>query len=169
MSSNTPMGRTLSGSWRVSSEGYLEAFLDHLQREGLSASRIRRLRTSARHFLAWLVREGIETEKIDDTVLRRFRRHDWHCLGMDGERRKMRSTDLRGLMTGVLRLVRVLEDDGRIPHPGELDQGLGLARQLRRTVCDGWLCARHVDRLPECLPAHSGMAAPLAHSDGSGR
>ena len=130
---------TLSGSGRASSEGYLEAFLDHLKREGLSASRICQLRISARHFLAWLIREGIETEDIDDDVLRRFRRHDCRCPGMVGERRKMRSTGLRGFMTGALRLARFLEDDGLIPHPGELDKGLRLLDDfIARCATDGY-------------------------------
>ena len=139
MSSTTPLGETLPGSGRASSEGYLEAFLDHLKREGLSASRIRQLRISARHFLAWLIREGIETADVDDAVLRRFRRHDCRCPGMAGERRKMRSTGLRGFMTGALRLVRFLEDDGRIPHPGELDEGLRLLDDfIARCATDGY-------------------------------
>ena len=102
MSSSTPLTKTLSGSGHTSSQERLEAFLEHLKQEGLSASRIRHLRISARHFLVWQVREGIQTEKIDDTVLCRFRRHDCHCPGMVGERRKMRATSLRGFMTGEL-------------------------------------------------------------------
>ena len=142
MSPTISLKKTSSGVGRGSSQGYLEAFLDHLKREGLSASRTRQLRISARHFLAWLIREGIETEKIDDTVLRRFRRHDCHCPGMVGERRKMRATALRGFMTGALRLVRFLEDDGRIPHPGELDKGLSLLDDfIARCAADGY--ARH--------------------------
>ena len=139
MSPTKSLKKMSSGVGRGSSQGYLEAFLEHLKREGLSASRIRQLRISARHFLAWLIREGIEMDKIDDTVLCRFRRHDCHCPGMVGERRKMRATALRGFMTGALRLVRFLEDDGRIPHPGELDKGLSLLDDfIARCATDGY-------------------------------
>ena len=139
MSSTTPSTKTLSGSGHTSSQERLEAFLEHLKQEGLSASRIRHLRISARHFLVWQAREGIQTEKIDDTVLCRFRRHDCHCPGMVGERRKMRATSLRGFMTGALRLVRFLEDDGRVAHPGELDDNLSLLEDfIAQCATDGY-------------------------------
>ena len=58
---------------------------------------------------------------------------------MTGERRKMRATGLRGFVTGALRLVRFLEDTGRIPHPGELDRCLNLLDDfIARCAADGY-------------------------------
>ena len=138
--SPTPSSRKApSGRGSGASQECLEAFLDHLKEEGLSPSRVRHLRISARHFLVWLAREGITFEEIDDVVLRRFRRHDCRCPGMAGERRKMRATGLRGFMTGALRLVRFLEGTGHIPHPGELDRYMNLLDDfIARCAADGY-------------------------------
>ena len=102
----------------------LGAFINHLQTEGLSASRIRGHRLGARHFLTWVDLRNIPIEAVDNTVLCSFRRHDCCCPGMEGERRKMLASGLRGFMTGALRLVEFLEDEGFIAHPGELEVNL---------------------------------------------
>ena len=110
--------------------GGLAGFIDHLKREGLTESRIRRLRASARHFLVWLDQEGIDIGVIDDAVLRRFRRHDCRCPRMEGERRKMLAGTSRRFASGALKLVRFFEQSGRLQHLGELDDGFRLLEEF---------------------------------------
>ena len=101
------------------------AFIESLRAAGLSAGQIRQSGREAQHFLSWLDHCGIAVESVDDAVLCAFRRHDCRCSSMEGERRKMlASSRRRGFMTGALKLVRFLEDQGCIPHPGELDANL---------------------------------------------
>ena len=123
---------TRSGASRDSFHGCVAAFVEHLKQEGLTASRIRCLRASARHFLVWLDQEGIEIGVIDDAVLQRFRRHDCRCPGMERERRKMVAGRSRQFISGALRLVRFFEHTRRIQHPGELDEGLRLLEGVPR-------------------------------------
>ena len=105
----------------------LDAFVQHLHAENLSVSMICKAKREARHFLIWLDLCNIALEAVDDAVLCAFRRHNCQCAGMEGERRKMRSSDNRGqFLTGALRLVQFLECEGYIPHPGELDTNLRL-------------------------------------------
>lgn len=110
-----------SGSGEALFEDCLGAFITHLRNRGLSDDQICHLRLEARHFLLWLDRHRIPMDEVDHGVLRRFRRHDCRCLGMEKQRRRMLAKDSRRFMTGALRLVRFLEDEGRIEHPGELE------------------------------------------------
>ena len=121
-STTTAMVRSRVGSGLLSD--ILGVFIRHLQAEGLSASRIRHLRLGAQHFLTWLDLWSIPIESVDNATLCSFRRHDCRCPGMEGERRKILTSGLRGFMTGALRLVQFLEDQECIPHPGELDVNL---------------------------------------------
>lgn len=100
------------------------AFLAHLRTAGLSRTQLFRLRRGALHFAVWLERSAISVDSVDDNVLRTFRRHRCTCPGMEGERRRMQDPDKRVFMTGALHLVRFLEDQGRIPHPGDLAANL---------------------------------------------
>ena len=119
-----------SGTSQDSFHGCLAPFIEHLKQEGLTEGRIRCLRASARHFLVWLDQEDIEIGVIDDAVLRRFRRHDCRCPGMERERRKMLAGRSRQFVSGALRLVRFFEQSGRLQHPGELDEGLRLLEEF---------------------------------------
>ena len=119
-----------SGTSQDSFHGCLAPFIEHLKQEGLTEGRIRCLRASARHFLVWLGQEDIDIGVIDDAVLRRFRRHDCRCPGMERERRKMLAGPTRQFVSGALRLVRFFEQSGRLEHPGELDEGLRLLEQF---------------------------------------
>ena len=119
-----------SGTSQDSFHGCLAPFIEHLKQEGLTEGRIRCLRASARHFLVWLGQEDIDIGVIDDAVLRRFRRHDCRCPGMERERRKMLAGRSRQFVSGALRLVRFFEQSGRLEHPGELDEGLRLLEQF---------------------------------------
>ena len=116
----------------------LRAFVEDLRAAGLSASRIRHLRPAAKHFLTWLGLNGIPVEAIDDAVLVSFRRHDCQCPGMQRERHKMLTAPRREFMAGAWRIVRFLEDQGCIPHPGELGSNLGhLDDFIARCRADG--------------------------------
>lgn len=96
----------------------LSEFVEHLRQAGLSENRIVRLRTSARHFLIWLERDGTALEAIDDAVLRRFRHHDCRCARTKrGHFYKEEAERCREFVSGAVRLVRFLEKSGRIPHP----------------------------------------------------
>ncbi len=110
-----------SGSGEALFEDCLDAFITHLRNRGLCDGQICHLRLEARHLLLWLDRHRIPIDEVDHGVLRRFRRHDCHCPGMEKQRRRMLAKDSRRFMTGALRLVRFLEDEGRIEHPGELE------------------------------------------------
>ena len=112
------------GSGQAPSEDYLGAFVRHLRSDGLSDGQICHLRRQARHFMLWLDKHRIPIGEVDHGVLSRFRRHDCRCPGMEGQRRRMLEADSRRFMTGALRLVRFLEDEGRIGHPGELEDNL---------------------------------------------
>ena len=102
----------------------LGAFIDSLRAARYSASQISTLRRGARHFLTWLRLCDIAVASVDDAVLCAFRRHDCRCPDMEGERQRMCSSNGRRTITGALNLVRFLEDQGCIPHPGELDANL---------------------------------------------
>ena len=118
-------------------------FVEHLRAQGLSEGGIYNLQLGARHFLLWLQQHRIPVGKIDHGVLRRFRRHDCRCPGTKGRRRKMAATDSRRFMSGALRLVRFLEDEGRIEHPGELEDNFDhLNTFLERCAAQGYGPAR---------------------------
>ena len=102
----------------------LGAFIEYLRAAGFSASQMFALRLGAQHFLTWLGLYDIAVECIDDAVLCAFRRHDCNCPDMEGERKKMLASESRKFTTGALKLVQFLEDQGCIPHPGELDANL---------------------------------------------
>ena len=70
-------------SREASSEDYLGPFLNYLRASGLSDGRISHLRLEARHFLLWLQRHRMPIGEVDYGVLRRFRRHDCRCPGME--------------------------------------------------------------------------------------
>lgn len=132
-----------SGSGEAPAEDCLDAFITHLRTGGLSDGRIGHLRLEARHLLLWLGRHRIRIDEVDHGVLRRFRRHDCHCPGMERQRRRMRETDSRRFMSGALRLVQFLEDGGRIEHPGELQDNFDhLNTFLERCAAQGYGPAR---------------------------
>ena len=119
---------------------HLSEFVDHLKQGGSSEPHVIRCRASARHFLLWLERDGTALEAIDDAVLQRFRHHDCRCVrtkhGHLYKRDVRRSWEF---MTGAVRLVRFLEKSGRIPHPGELDEGFRLLEDfLSRYRAEGY-------------------------------
>lgn len=119
---------------------YLSEFVEHLRREGMSERRIAQLRSSAWHFLVWLERDGTALEAIDDAVLRRFRHHDCRCVRTKRGHLSWRDADrCREFVSGAVRLVRFLEESGRIPHPGELDEGFRLLEEfLSRYRAEGY-------------------------------
>ena len=139
----TETGTKRLGSGEAPSEDYLGAFVRHLRSDGLSDGQICHLRRQARHFMLWLDKHRIPIGEVEHGVLSRFRRHDCRCPGMEGQRRRMLEADSRRFMTGALRLVRFLEDEGRIGHPGELEDNLEhLDAFLDRCAAQGYGSAR---------------------------
>ena len=102
----------------------LGAFIGRLRATGHSASQISALRRGARHFLTWLCLCGIAVASVDDAALCAFSRHDCNCPDMKEERHERPASDGRRIITGALKPVQFLEDQGRIPHPGGLDANL---------------------------------------------
>ena len=116
---NTARSGDISGVHR----DILDRFIKHL-RTTMSERWIHRLRLDALHFLIWLEHCGRAIESIDNAVLCTFHRHDCHCPGMERERKKRLASGTQMFMKGVLKLVCFLEDQGHIPHPGELAANL---------------------------------------------
>ncbi len=110
---------------------HLSEFLANLRDERYSESQINRFRSSARHFLIWLAVDETPLDSVDDTVLRRFHRHDCRCVrtrnGLVYAANPEHSWEF---MSGAVRLVRFLEGSGHIRHPGELDRGFRLVEDF---------------------------------------
>ena len=106
----------------------LVEFVRELERAGLDASLIWYQRRVARHFLFWLEKDGTKFEAVDDAVLQRFSRHECTCSVMGGS--QWPGLRRRRVMTGALKLVRFLELNGQIPHPGELQRGFQLLERF---------------------------------------
>ena len=122
-----------------SSADIIDAFVRHLRPLGLSETRFFKDLREARHLLIWLDLCGIPLQTIDDAELYAFRRHDCHCPGMEGERIKMSGSNKRAFLTGALKLVQFLEDQGSIRHLDELDANLcHLKYFLARCKKDGF-------------------------------
>lgn len=122
-----------------SSADIIDAFARHLRPLGLSECRFFKDLREARHFLIWLDLCGIPLHGIDDAVLCAFRRHDCHCPGMEGERLIMGRSNKRAFLTGALKLVQFLEDQGCTHHLDELDANLcHLKHFLTRCKKDGF-------------------------------
>ena len=120
-------------------QGFLPEFLDWLKQAGLSANQVVGVQRASRHFLIWLQSDGTTIDEVDDAVLRRFRHHDCGCVHTRNGHYKRHGRSSRDYMSRVGRLVRFLEDTGRISHPGELGEGLRLAEGfLERRKAEGF-------------------------------
>ena len=103
----------------------LAEFEDHLMQERLSNSVIETYGGAARHFAVWLALEHCTWASIDDSALRRFQYHNCKCPAPNYghgcyKRKKSRS---RSVMCGVVRFAHFLEQSGRIPRRGILEEG----------------------------------------------
>ena len=122
-----------------SSADIIDAFVRHLRSLDLSETRFFKDLREARHLLIWLDLCGIPLQAIDDAELCAFRRHDCHCPSMEGERLQMSGSIKRAFLTGALKLVQFLEDQGCIRHLDELDSNLShLKYFLARCKKDGF-------------------------------
>ena len=142
MSPTTTAPGSVSASSRDPFRGFLPEFLDWLEKAGLSANQVSDAVGSSRHFLIWLHNDGTAIERVDDAVLSRFRHHDCraarctHSRNGHCQSNRRRS---REYMFRVGRLVRFLEETGRVLHPGELGEGLRLAEEfLERRKLEGY-------------------------------
>lgn len=139
MSSKTTAPCSVSASGQDPFRGFLPEFLDWLEKAGLSASQVASARGASRHFLIWLQDDGTAIDRIDDAVLRRFRHHDCRCAHARHGHYKRKRRSSREYMSRVGRLVKFLEETGRVSHPGELDEGLRLADEfMERRKLEGY-------------------------------
>ena len=115
-------------------------FVEHLKQTGAREWQVKEFRSSARHFLDFLERDGTGVEAINDAVLRRYRHHDCQCADTKRSRRYKREAKRSWrFMTGVVRFVQFLEENRHTPHLGELDRGFQLMDEfLERRVTDGY-------------------------------
>lgn len=142
MSPTTTALSSASASGRDPFRGFLPEFLDWLEKAGLSAKHIAVAVGSSRHFLIWLHNDGTAIERVDDAVLRRFRHHDCRaarCTHPRNGHYQGHCRRSREYMSRVSRLVKFLEETGRVSHPGELGEGLRLAEEfLERRKLEGY-------------------------------
>ena len=139
MSSKTAAPCSVSASGQDPFRDFLPEFLAWLEKAGLSASQVASARGASHHFLIWLQDDGTAIDRIDDAVLRRFRHHDCCCAHSRHGHYKRHRRSSRDYMSRVGRLVKFLEESGRISHPGELSEGLRLAEEfLGRRKLEGY-------------------------------
>lgn len=139
MSSKTTAPCSVPGSGQDPFRGFLPEFLDWLEKAGLSANQITSALGASRHFLIWLRDDGTSIDRIDGAVLRRFRHHDCRCAHARYGHYKRKRRSSREYMSRVGRLVKFLEETGRVSHPGELGEGLRLAEEfLERRKLEGY-------------------------------
>ena len=130
---------TARGADRDPLRPYHEEFLNRLKRADLSEKRIQFLLGHARHFLAWLERDGTSIETVDDVVLKRFRDHDCRCARPRHGRYREHGRRSRQLLSGVFWLVRFFEETGRTRHPGDYDEAVRLLEAfLQQLAADGY-------------------------------
>ena len=122
---------------RNAGQEHLGQFVNELERAGLHESQISNQRRVARHLLFWLVEDGTEIESVDDAVLQRFNGHKCTCSVMGDSQWPVARQ--RQAMTGALKLVRFLELNGQIRHPGELPRGFQFLESfLERLAADDY-------------------------------
>lgn len=134
-----PMVRSATG-YRLLSD-ILGTFIEFLRATGLSAGRIQCLRREAQRFLIWLGVCDIAIESIDDDVLRSFRHHDCDYPAIEGNRHKVPASNNQNFMSGALKLVQFLEQQGCIFHLGEYEVNLRCLEDfIARCGDEGYCC-----------------------------
>ena len=117
---------TLGGPLGDPFQSTLSQFAEYLLRAGLSESSIAGYQGPARHFLTWLDAAGTEVGVVDGGVVRQFLNHDCTCLLTDSMGRATRFLQSGRSVAPIAWFVRFLEESGRTPAPGELDDNLHL-------------------------------------------
>ena len=117
---------TFGGSFRDPFQSTISHYAEYLQRAGLSECSIAGYQGSARHFLIWLDGAGTKVGAVDGGVVRRFLNHDCTCRLPHPMSNHARSLQSGRCMAPISWFVRFLEETGRTPVPGELDDNLHL-------------------------------------------
>ena len=143
----------------------IRAFIDDLRvRQGIEGNRVRRYRSTARHFVVWLALTGIALETVDRTAIARFLQHDCECCaGMPASAGFSRWSKRRS-WPPLMDFVYFLERAGKIETPGELDGNLRLLEDhldhmrgsghadrtlvLHRSACANLIAWFHFSRTP---------------------
>ena len=99
---------------------------DLLCHQGIAEATVPACRHAARHFLIWLALRRVALETVDQTVIRRFLRHDCNCCVAAPASARLRPWRKRPRSPRVMRFVRFLEREGRIKTPGDLDENLSI-------------------------------------------
>ena len=150
--------------------GFLLEFLNWLKEAGLSANQVGGVQRASRHFLIWLRSDGTAIDEVDDAVLHRFRCHDCRCVHTSYGHYKRHGRSSRDYMSRVGRLVRFLEETGRISQPGELGEGLRLAEDfVARRKAEGFATTSLMRDHSACrhfLVWLHGSRIPMAEIDG---
>lgn len=104
----------------------LDGFRFYLDQKGFSErSLLPQFMSASRHFLLWGQREELDLGAIDESVLLRFRDHDCRCFAWKTGRtqKQVKSSLGRVAVSGAIRFVQFLENNGRTFHLNELPIG----------------------------------------------
>ena len=114
------------GPFRDPFQSTISQFAEYLQRAGLSECSIVGYQEPARHFLIWLDGAGTKVGAVDGGVVRQFLNHDCTCLLPHPMGNPTRSLQSGRCVAPIAWFAKFLEETGRTPVPGELDDNLHL-------------------------------------------
>ena len=127
MSSSPVSRRSRLNAALVDIDSLMPLFTDDLLcHQGIAEATVPACRHAARHFLIWLALRRVALETVDQTVIRRFLRHDCNCCVAAPASARLRPWRKRPRSPRVMRFVRFLEREGRIKTPGDLDENLSI-------------------------------------------
>ena len=117
--------RNILGSpFRVPFQSTIAQFAEYLQRAGLCEHSIAGYQGPVRHFLIWLDGAGTKVRAVDGGVVQQFLNHDCTCPLPHPMGNHARSLQSGRCVAPISWFVRFLEETGRTPIPGELDNNL---------------------------------------------
>ena len=117
--------RNILGSpFRVPFQSTIAQFAEYLQRAGLCEHSIAGYLGPVRHFLIWLDGAGTKVRAVDGGVVQQFLNHDCTCPLPHPMGNHARSLKSGRCVAPISWFVRFLEETGRTPIPGELDNNL---------------------------------------------
>ena len=114
----------LQSPFRVPFQSTIAQFAEYLQRAGLCEHSIAGYLGPARHFLIWLDGAGTKVRAVDGSVVQQFLNHDCTCPLPHPMGNHARSLKSGRCVAPISWFVRFLEETGRTPIPGELDNNL---------------------------------------------
>ena len=121
---STPEHQHALVTQQSSFDAIVREFVQQLRREEVSENYVSQHRGPARHFLTWLERVGIALETVGGTVIHCFLQHDCDCSSRVPKSLLLHPWRKRERSPEVMRIVRFLEQTGRIVTPGDLLENL---------------------------------------------